>query len=56
MLRALACAALAACAAAQVPPWPQTWQMNKSTIMMTCNYSGFVDPATTAGWSIVDYE
>ena len=32
-----AAAALAASALAQVPTWPQTWQMNRSTIMMTCN-------------------
>ena len=56
LLRLAAAAVLAASAAAQVPTWPQTWQMNKSTIMMTCNYSGLVDPSTTAGWSIVDYD
>jgi hypothetical protein len=38
-----------------VPPWPATWQMNASTIIMPCNYTGFQDPATTAGWGIVDF-
>lgn len=41
--------------AAQVPTWPQSWALNQSTIMMTCNYSGFVDPSTTTRWSIVDF-
>ncbi len=41
---------------AQVPTWPQTWQMNQSTILMVCNYSGYTSPASTAGWSIVDFD
>jgi len=53
--RALAARALAAPAAAQVPSWAQSWALNKSTIMMTCNYTGFVDPSTTVGWTIVDF-
>ena len=39
--------------------WPrmqQTYQMNKSTIIMPCNNTGFTDPATTLGWSIVDFD
>ena len=39
-----------------VPPWPATWQMNASTIIMPCNYSGFQVPSTTAGWGIVDFD
>lgn len=50
---AVALAAIGA-AVAQVPSWPQTWQMNRSTIIMTCNYSGLNDPSVTAGWTIVD--
>ena len=23
-----------------LPPWPPTWQMNASTIIMPCNYTG----------------
>jgi hypothetical protein len=38
-----------------VPPWPATWQMNASTIIMPCNYTGFQVPSTTAGWGIVDF-
>jgi hypothetical protein len=30
--------------------------MNRSTILMTCNYSGFTDPRSTVGWAIVDYD
>ena len=56
MLRLIAAAATAALAASQVPTWPQTWQLNKSTILMTCNYSGYVDPSTTVGWAIVDFD
>jgi hypothetical protein len=41
-------------ASAQLPEWPQSWAMNQSTIMMVCNYTGFVRPDITAKWSIVD--
>lgn len=33
-----------------VPPYPVTYQMNKSTIIMPCNESGLTDPLSTAGW------
>jgi hypothetical protein len=39
-----------------VPPWPATWQMNASTIIMPCNYTSFQEPSTTAGWGIVDFD
>ena len=39
-----------------VPTWPATWQMNASTIIMPCNYTGYQVPATTAGWGVVDCE
>eukprot|EP00039_Didymoeca_costata_P021308 m.344156 g.344156 ORF g.344156 m.344156 type:complete len:509 (-) comp23899_c0_seq1:13-1539(-) len=39
-----------------VPPWPATWQMNASTIIMPCNYTGYQAPSTTAGWGIVDFD
>lgn len=39
---------------AQLPEWPQSWAMNQSTIMMVCNYTGFVRPDITAKWTIVD--
>ena len=34
----------------------QTWMMNASTIIMPCNNTGFTDPASTAGWGIVDFD
>ena len=47
--------ALFGAAMAQVPSRPATWLMNASTIIMPCNYSGFTDPTTTAGWGVVDF-
>lgn len=44
---------------AQVPNWRNrevTYQMNKSTIIMPCNNSGFTDPKSTVGWSIIDFD
>lgn len=41
---------------AQLPPWPATWQMNASTAAMVCNYNGYMDPSTTAGWGLLDYD
>lgn len=34
----------------------QTWLMNKSTIIMPCNSTGFTDPQTTLGWGVVDFD
>ena len=39
-----------------VPAWPATYQMNASTIIMPCNYSGFQAPSTVAGWGVVDFD
>ena len=33
-----------------------TYQMNQSTIIMPCNNSGYTDPQTTVGWSIIDFD
>ena len=44
------------CADAQMPRMKQTWMMNRSTIIMPCNNSGFTDPASTAGFGIVDFD
>ena len=41
---------------AQVPSGPPTWQMNRSTIIMPCNNTGFTDPKSTAGFGVVDFE
>lgn len=48
------CLFLAVCA--QVPNRPPTYQMNLSTIIMPCNYSGFTNPAATVGWAVVDFD
>ena len=47
---------LASLAAAQLPPWPQSWRMNDSTIAMPCNFSGYTDPAAMAGWAVQDFD
>eukprot|EP00759_Apiculatamorpha_spiralis_P046574 PhF_6_TR42883/c0_g1_i2/m.64969 len=41
---------------AQVPTYPPTYQMNLSTIIMPCNYSGYTDPSTTTGWALIDFD
>ena len=41
------------------PKWPVTYQMNESTIIMTCNYSGYFSDDTVqrlARFSIVDID
>ena len=48
--------AAAATARAQLPPYPQTWALNRSTIIMPCNYSGPTDPQSTVGWAYVDFD
>ena len=39
-----------------LPPWPPTYDMALSTIMMPCNYSGFMDPEFAAKWGLVDFD
>jgi hypothetical protein len=39
-----------------VCPYPVTYQMNRSTIIMPCNESGLTDPESTKGWGIVDFD
>jgi hypothetical protein len=41
---------------AQVPDRPPTWVLNQSTIIMPCNNSGYTDPKTTVGWSVIDFD
>ena len=38
-----------------LPTSQQTYLLNKSTIIMPCNYTGYTDPNTTLGWGIVDF-
>jgi hypothetical protein len=56
LLPVLAVLAVLAVADAQKPYKPPTYQMNMSTIIMPCNYSGFTDPKTTIGWAIIDFD
>ena len=44
MANLLAPWAAASAGATKLPPWAPTWEMNMSTIMMPCNYSGYMDP------------
>jgi len=53
---ALSLAFALAAAVGQVPNRPPTFLMNLSTIIMPCNNSGFTDPASTAGWGVVDFD
>jgi hypothetical protein len=39
-----------------VPLWTPTYLLNRSTIIQTCNQSGYTDPATTRGWGIVSFD
>ena len=52
----LATTAIAAHDASVLPPWPPTYNMSLSTIMMPCNDSGYMDAHTAGAWGIVDYD
>ena len=42
-----------------VPEWPATYQMNLSTIVMTCNYSGYMSAEANtklARFGVVDID
>ena len=39
-----------------LPPWPPTYNMSLSTIMMPCNDSGYMDAGAAGAWGIVDYD
>ena len=56
MRRLALSAALLCLGEAQLSPWPQTWALNKSTIIMACNSSGDLDPAATGFAAIVDVD
>jgi len=43
-------------AVSRLPSAPARYQMNRSTIIMPCNNSGYMDPARTAAWSIIDFD
>ena len=39
-----------------LPRWQPSWQMNQSTIVMTCNQSGYSTAANLSKFAIVDYD
>ena len=39
-----------------LPRWAPTYQMNRSSIIMTCNYTGPTEPKSIHGWSFVDFD
>jgi hypothetical protein len=53
---------LASLAAAQeepplLPPWPSTYAMNASTIVMACNYTGYMSLGTPESkFAVIDYD
>lgn len=38
------------------PRWEPSWQMNQSTIIMTCNQSGYTTATNVSKFAIVDYD
>lgn len=50
LLVAVACAASRA--RAQLPPWPASWALNRSTVAMPCNASGWLSTEVTSGWAL----
>lgn len=49
---------LAVVAAAQgtLPSWPIQYQLNLSTIVQPCNYSGYFNPAALSRFAVVDFD
>jgi hypothetical protein len=43
-------------AAPLLPRWQPSWQINQSTIVMTCNQSGYSTAANVSKFAIVDYD
>lgn len=39
-----------------LPSLPQTWQLNKSTIIQPCNYTGYSDPLSLRNWGVIDFD
>jgi hypothetical protein len=39
-----------------LPRWSPTYQMNRSSIIMSCNYTGPTEPKSIQGWSFVDFD
>ena len=45
-----------ATATSDLPSYPATWDMARSTIIMPCNGSGFADPHFFSKFGIVDFD
>ena len=45
-----------AAAAALLPPWPSTYDVAASTLVMPCNSSGLLSTALTRAWGLVSYD
>ena len=43
-------------AAALLPPWPSTYDVAASTLVMPCNSSGLLSTALTRAWGLVSYD
>lgn len=37
---------------AQLPPWPASYQLNRSTVAMPCNSSGWISTPVATGWAL----
>jgi hypothetical protein len=38
------------------PKWPAVWKLDRSTIAMPCNYSGWMDPELVAQFGVVSFD
>ena len=43
-------------AAALLPPWPSTYDVAASTLVMPCNSSGLLSTELTRAWGLVSYD
>ena len=43
-------------AASALPPWPATYVLNASTIIMPCSFTNKTDPSSVANWGITDFD
>ena len=52
------CVLVAAVVSAQgtLPSWPVLYQLNLSTIVQPCNYSGYFNPAALSRFAVVDFD
>ena len=39
-----------------VPGWEPTWDMNRSTMLQVCNFTGPTAPGTIRHWGLVDFD